>query len=413
MTSRSVIGAGLRRVPTSVALSLLLAAPAAAQTTNFTTSESTGSRTTGGWTITPAIGFATSWDDNVLMKGSGDAPVGANVSALSPKLDLDYRTKRTTLTGSYDGSFLMYRNLGDLNSYDQRGSASVRHLASRRVTVFASDSVAFVPTTELVAFVGVPFVRTGSRLDEAHAGVDVALDKFSTLTATYNFEWVSFDATRDFANVLRGGHSNGVTVGWHRTLSPRLTLVADYDLQRSTVTERVAGNPIGDFNIHNASAGAELKLSPNAHAYAAGGVARVGVTAFGPAKTGPAWRSGLGYQRRHAGVDVSYSRSFVPSYSFGGTLQNEEVMALLRYMFTKYLSARTSFSWRSNQSLAPHEPDLRSLWFESSLGYELRNWLKIEGFYIRARQTIDRPGGLLDRNRIGFQVVTSNPIRVR
>lgn len=395
------------------ALWSLLGASAAAQTTNFTSGDASTTPPTAGWTIVPAVGFATSWDDNVLMKGNGDGPVGANVSALSPKLNVDYHTKRTAIGGSYDGSFLMYRNLGDLNSYDQRGSASVRHLATRRLTLFASDAVAFVPTTELVAFVGVPFVRTGSRLEEAHAGADIALDKHSMLTATYNFEWVSFDATQEFANVLRGGHSHGVTLGWHRTLSTRLTLTADYDLQRSTVTERVAGNPIGDFNIHNASAGVEVKLSPSAHAYAAGGIARVGVTSFGPARSGPAWRSGVTYQRRHAGTEIAYTRSFVPSYSFGGTLQNEEVMALLRYLFTKHLSARSSFSWRSNQSLAAGEPDLRSIWFESSLAYELRNWLKVEGFYIRARQTIERPGGLLDRNRVGFQVVTSNPIRVR
>jgi hypothetical protein len=233
------------------------------------------------------------------------------------------------------------------------------------------------------------------------------------LTATYNFEWVSFDPTEEFAQVLRGGHSHGATVGWHRTISPVVTLTADYDLQRSTVTERVEGNPSGDFNIHNASGGAELKLSPNAHVYGAAGIAHVGVTSLGAAKNGPAWRGGAAYQRRRAGITVDYSRSFVPSYSFGGTLQNEEVTALFRYLFSKYLSHRTSFSWRSNQSLVVNEPDLHSLWFETSLAYELRNWLKVEGFYIRARQTIDRPGGLLDRNRIGFQVVTSNPIRVR
>jgi len=88
-------------------------------------------------------------------------------------------------------------------------------------------------------------------------------------------------------------------------------------------------------------------------------------------------------------------------------------VALLRYMFSKHLSARGSYSWRSNQSLVITEPNLYSIWLEGSLAYELRNWMRIEGFYIRARQSINRPGGLLDRNRIGVQIVTSNPIRVR
>jgi hypothetical protein len=409
---RLIARRGVFGVATAAAWLLLGALPTA-QTSNFTASDPGTIPSTAGWTIVPGVGFATSWDDNVLMKGNGDDPVGANVSALSPRLNVDYHARRTQVSGSYDGSFLLYQNLGDLNSYDQRMSVSARHQANRRVTILANGSAAFVPTTELVAFVGVPFVRTGSEIAEAHAGVDLALDKHSSLSATYNIERISFDPTDEFANILRGGHSQGATFGWHRTISPQLTLIADYDLQRSTVTERVVGNPIGDFNIQNASGGVEYKLSPNAHVFGSLGIARVGITAFGPAKTGPAWRTGVAYQRRRAGMDVNYSRSFVPSYSFGGTLQNEEVVALLRYMFSKHLSARGSYSWRSNQSLVITEPNLYSIWLEGSLAYELRNWMRIEGFYIRARQSINRPGGLLDRNRIGVQIVTSNPIRVR
>ena len=48
-----------------------------------------------------------------------------------------------------------------------------------------------------------------------------------------------------------------------------------------------------------------------------------------------------------------------------------------------------------------------------NLGYALTQWLRLEGFYAGSHQTIDRPGGLVDRNRIGFQLITSSPLRVR
>ena len=104
----------------------------------------------------------------------------------------------------------------------------------------------------------------------------------------------------------------------------------------------VAGNPVGDFNIHNGWAGAEARLSPNVNAFAALGISRVGVNAFGPPKTGPAWRGGLNYTHRLTNLGVTYSRSFVPSYSFGGTLQNEDVTTRVRQTFSRRVAGQAS-----------------------------------------------------------------------
>lgn len=400
----------------AAALTVALVAGSAARLqaqTNFGPAADANEPRGGGWTLTPVLGFAASWDDNVLMKGNGDAPVGTYVNALNPRLAADYLGRHTQLNASYDGSFLMYQDFGTLNSYDQRASISVRQAVNRRVSVFARNSVAFVPTTELVAFVGIPFVRTGSTIDDAHGGVELALSRHSTLTASYNFQWVAFDTTPEFANVLRGGHNQGFSAGWRRAISNELSLTADYDLQRAAVNQRIDGVPAGSFNIYNGWAGVEAKLSRTVSAFGAAGIARVGVSDFGPPKTGPAWRGGVTYQRRLTGLEASYSRSFVPSYSFGGTLQNEDITTRIRHTFTRRFSGQAAFSWRSNQTLTPGEPDLRSVWFEATAGYLMQRWLRLEGFYIRSRQSIDAPGGLLDRNRIGFQIVTSNPIRVR
>jgi hypothetical protein len=59
------------------------------------------------------------------------------------------------------------------------------------------------------------------------------------------------------------------------------------------------------------------------------------------------------------------------------------------------------------------ELPLRSFWLEGTLGYAATPWVRLEAFYAGTRQAIDRPGGTLDRSRIGFQVTTAKPVRVQ
>ena len=56
---------------------------------------------------------------------------------------------------------------------------------------------------------------------------------------------------------------------------------------------------------------------------------------------------------------------------------------------------------------------LHSRWIEANVGYAIVQWLRLEGFYAGSHQTVDRPGGLVDRNRIGVQLITSSPLRIR
>jgi hypothetical protein len=361
-----------------------------------------------GWTFTPTFVFATSYDDNVLIRGEGDNVTGDYTNVVNPRGGLTYIGKRTRLDASYDGAFLMYREFSTLNSYDQHASLFVRQILSRHVSLFFNDTLALVPTTEFVEFVGVPFVRTGSTIEDARGGIEVALTRNSTLVASYNFQWVQFDKSADLFTQLQGGHSHGANVVWRRLISTRTTLFADYDVQRAVV---LAG--VDAFNVQNASIGVEQKLSPLVRVYGAIGIAHTGVNSFGPAQTGPAWRAGLARDFRKAGLDVEYSRSYVPSYGFGGTIQNEEITGRVRLPLTRRLSAQSSVSWRSNQPILAIEPNLHTRWIEATLGYGFRPWLRLEGFYANSQQSIARPGGLVDRNRIGVQIITSNPVRVR
>jgi hypothetical protein len=69
-------------------------------------------------------------------------------------------------------------------------------------------------------------------------------------------------------------------------------------------------------------------------------------------------------------------------------------------------------AWRRNEPLETNSLRLKSFWFETSAGYALQTWARLEGFFAVERQEIDRPGGLVGRKRIGFQIVTSKPVRI-
>ena len=72
----------------------------------------------------------------------------------------------------------------------------------------------------------------------------------------------------------------------------------------------------------------------------------------------------------------------------------------------------SAVSWRRNEPLITNGLRLKSFWFETSVGYAVEQWVAIEGFYQAEHQVIDRPGGTLGRNRVGFQIVTSKPVRI-
>jgi hypothetical protein len=254
----------------------------------------------------------------------------------------------------------------------------------------------------------VPFVRTGTKLDVLRAGVEAALTKRTSLVASAEYQWVSFDHRLPAAATLLGGHSVGGTVNLSHQITARAALIADYDQQHATLS---GGQR---FDIQNMSAGVEYRVSNATRVVAAGGVSHLNaVTTATAARTGPLLRLGLMHQSRRFGTDLLYSRSFVPSFGFGGTSQNEETTGLLRVPLARRLYARSAVSWRRNDPLTVAELPIRSLWIEGNVGYVLTSFVRIEGFYSRTHQRIDRPGGTLDRTRVGFQVITAKPVRIR
>ena len=401
----------MNRACTTIALllaALLRPGAAAAQESNFVSAASANLLAPAGWSFTPSLAYAGGWDDNVLIRGNGDAPADDFLSVVNPRGTLDFNGRKGQMSASYDGAFVLYHDLATLNSYDQHGSFFGRRLLSPHVALFVRNTAASVPTTELSQFIAVPFLRTGSKLDDLRGGVEAAFSKRTSVIASYVFQWVEFDHSQPGSQGLRGGHSNGASLSLKHLMTGRFALTADYDLQHAII------GSVGEaFDVQNAWGGGEYKLSDLTRVFAAAGISRLGVTQVSQDRTGPAWRLGLTRQFRAAGVDVLYSRSFVPSYGFGGTMQNEEITGRFRAPIGRRVYSTSGLSWRRNDPLTNGELPLRSYWIEGTLGFLATPWVRLEAFYTGTHQTIDRPGGQLNRNRAGFQVITTKPVRIR
>lgn len=364
-------------------------------------------RQPAGWSLTPRVSTSTAWDDNVLIQGRGDALAADLNTSVAPGGRLEYLGKLGSFSASYTGSIQMYRDFSTLNSYDQSLNVGGRRRLTPHVLVFAQQSYSRTPTTELPALAGIPFLRIGARIADLRGGAELTPTRRLSLAGQYNFQWIAFDKDPVLGIPLVGGHANGGAAGAKYQLSARLMLTADYDLQRASI---VSG---GRFTVQNTWAGADYKLSETSHAYGALGIARLDAADLGTGRTSPAWRAGYARRFETAAVDVSYARAFVPSYGGGGTLSNEEVAANMHVPIARRFYAEGNFSWRRNEPLVDGSLPLTSVWVGALAGYAVQPWMRIEAFYGSTHQRIGRPGGLLDRNRVGVQVTTVKPVRLR
>jgi hypothetical protein len=397
-----------RLVPLVVVL-MSVPLPIAAQNPNIapsTPSTDTATNTSLGWILTPAIAVSSGWDSNVFVQGAGDEGTSDVVNTVNPRLGAAFNGRGTAVNINYSGAFLIYRDLDSLNSFDQRASLSARRRLSRHVTWFVENAFAIVPTTELSALVGVPFVRTGSKLDDFQTGVEANVTKLTTIAVAGNFQWVAFDENPAFATQLLGGHGVGGDASLRHRLSETTALLADYRFQYAFISQTDQTSA-----VQTVEGGFEHRFSEFVTAFAELGIARLNATVLGESRTGPSIRAGLSRHAGRSALEVSYSRTFVPAYSFGGTTRNEELMGSVTVPFARRFYGQAATAWRQNEPLTIGVPNLRSFWFEASLGYD---WgvAQIEGFYGGAHQVVDRPGGVVNRNRFGVQLVTSKRMRI-
>jgi hypothetical protein len=386
------------------ALLTALAGPARAQTVEVET------RALPGWSFVPGVSVGWLFDSNVALVSPGEGrPVEGDVLLLvNPQGNLEFRSRRNTFTAGYRGSFRSYRQLDELNSYEQRAQLLFRRRVSPRVVVHVRDSFSRVPTTDEADLIGVVFRRTGARTNHLAGGVDVRLRPRTTMAAAYDFVWVEFDRQLEPSPLLRGGRAHGIRSELGHELTSRTAIAAEYTVRFATLADGAR-----QLTFHQAGTGIRQRLTAATRVFATLGFAHVGST-FDVAHTGPFVRAGVEHDIVRAVARAEYERSFVPSFGFGGSNTAHELRASLHMPLALNRSYwQAAAAWRRTDPLVASELDLSSLWLSTTVGHALQRWLRLEGFYSYSRQDTHLAGGLVGRHRVGAFLVLSTPVRIQ
>lgn len=376
----------------------------------------------GGWTFTPIIGVSETYDTNVALFSEGHPGTDDTVRTVFPGADLHYLGKHTMLDTSYSGSYLDYNQFSALNRWDQRGRFEVRRQESARLTWSGNVTAAALPSTDLIDLGGIPYRSTGATTVDGRGAIEYSLAAHNTFTSSVSYQSVTFDRPEAEIDILRGGRIFESMNTWRLKVSERAAIGADYSYRRALVT-----GDVEPFDFHTAEAALDYELSPLWSLQGGAGVVYLQKTLLTEAHAGPAWRVSL--QRSHAGTTfhVGYLRTFIPSFGFGGTVESQDVGVGFRtpLFHSRHFYLDGSAVFRDNQPLtgvaaiadpltgALQQLPLRSLRTNTILGWEPQPWVRIEAFYSLVQQTSLQVGGYIDRNRVGFQIVTSKPMRMQ
>ena len=367
------------------------------------------SRRTPGWSFTPGLTFGAVYDSNVAL-ASAPADTGRTQSdrlfQAEPFGRLEYFSPRTEFSTGYQGYMRRYVDFDQLNGFDNQVYGSVRRLVTRRLTFFARDNYADVPTTDDVELNGVPFRRIGSRMNSASAGIEARLTKYTDLSVRYENTWIQFDRPEVF---LTDGWMNGVHGELSRRLNERLSLGGEYAMRFADLNE-------GTHQVVFQDVGGTLhyRITDATMLSASGGMSHLNDRLVLVTRTGPYVRAGITHDVERATIGASFEKMYVPSFSFGGSTQSQELRGFVRMPFDKNrFYVQGSAAWRRNDPFIANELQLDTIWIRSTLGYSAARWLRIEGFHAFTRQDSIVTGGEINRHRLGVQAVVSQPVRIQ
>jgi hypothetical protein len=369
-----------------------------------------------GWLFVPAISVAESFDNNVLLAGSGEE--GDFLTAIAPRALLGYRGRQTTFRADYQGLYQLYQDLSELNTYEQRSGVDFRHRFSPYVSLFARNGITKTPTTDDIDLPGVVFRRQGVLMEDLRAGVDARFSSRTSLLAAYTFQWLDFandPQVPDIQEFQQGGHSHGARASLQYALDKTVSLGGEFDMRHATLDARDARvlDANREFNTQNALGTVDVRLNQRYELSGGAGLSWLKTTEIGATRMAPAFRVSLSRSGERFAWVVGYRRSFLPSFGFGGTFQNEELSGNILAPLSRRLDWSAGIAYRENESLLGELPSLRSLWARSTVSYLATRWLRIEGFYSQSIQNSQRPGGRVNRMRAGVQVATSTRMRIR
>ncbi len=235
-----------------------------------------------GWSVTPGISVGAGYDSNVALQNT-PADTGQTVSdeliLIQPTAQLDFLSPRTQFSSGYHGNVRRYFELDQLNGFDQQGYASLRRLASKRVTLAMSENYARTPTTDELELYGVPFLRTGARRNTFGGGVDTRLTKFMDLSVGVDHTWVAFDRT---SSLLTGGWVAGGRVALSRRMREHLSVGGEYRLRFAEMNEDTR-----NLTFQDAGATVRIGLAQRTSVGAAVGLAFLNDRSLGEKRQGP------------------------------------------------------------------------------------------------------------------------------
>jgi hypothetical protein len=367
-----------------------------------------------GWTFIPSFALSQTYDDNITLFGTGTADEQNDdvITSYVPGANLTFVNRRTRAAAGYGGSFLTYRNNGVFNRWDQRAHLSLRRAETPRVDWSLNGSATMRPSTEAIDFDGIPFSHTGATALNGRAGAGYAFGERHAVTSSLQLQKVSFDRPGELLPYLRGGRAVETFSTYRHRASRRFAVGAHYTFRQATVT-----GDADDLNFHVVRAAFDAELSPTWSVNAGAGFDYLMAAPNTPAQRAPGF--GVAADRSAGGTrfHVGYQRLFLPSFGFGGAIQSQELAVTYH---TPLFHSRRFYTdhavmLRDSRPLveAPGRLRLRSLRTNSVIGWAPQPWVQLEAFYARVQQTSLIPGGRLDRNRVGIQIVTSTPVRVQ
>ncbi len=367
-----------------------------------------------GWSVVPAVGVSQMWDTNPTLAAEGDVRVGDFVTAVRPSLGLNFRGRHTTLRTDYSGTFDFYQDLSERDRRDHRGTLDVTHQLTRRVQLFAKDQALLSPTTADASLAGATLLRRQqTRMNAFRGGIEAVFGPRTTLNLSYASQWIDFarpdeqpGPLQPGLNLLQGGHSHGAIGELRHRVTQRLTVGADYQMQRAIV----AGGA-ETFDVQSALATSELALRPSLSASFGYGFAWLSAGRNSASDTGPAFNAGLDWRGRHSGAALHYTRAFLPSFGFGGTFQNEELRGTLRAQLTRYVEWSGSAAISNNDPLEVGDPSLRTRSAQTSLGWMAKRRLRFDVLLEHVSQDSRLAGGRVLRTRAGVQATVSQMVR--
>jgi hypothetical protein len=384
-----------------------LATPVAAQPTPWSPP-----RYNAGWVFTPAITLGAMWDSNITVQNEGSPTTSELVGLVNPRGEIDFNGRRAKFSAGYSGALEAYREVEGLTRFNQRGRVDASYQLTPRLQVNSRQTLTFSPTTEQLDLGGVPFTRVGSRLVDSVGGFVFNTSTRSKVTASYNFQWVSFDraadASPDFA-FLQGGHSHSPTAEYLYQLGKRVNVGAAWAYRHTSID---GGEQI--FNAQDGRGVVEFELSPATSLRGNAGLTHVRIARTGETLTGPSYGAGISHRAAAVTLDASYERSLLPSFGFGSLTASEIFRAgVSTPLASGRMYAGTGFTWRrTDPRLDQALVTLNSYWWNSSFGFHVSRWLRTEAFLAITRQISDAQGNV-ERSRIGIQFVTHKPMRIQ